>query len=187
MGSEMCIRDRLLGETPVFFTPNLGGPATDFNFPLQRINFNQDSVFGFQAETTWSLFTLLGIEPVEGVDWSLQADYYTDRGPRIGSRLTYRQNGLLGLPGQVTGWSNGAYLHDQGLDNLGQDRRQLGLSSPHRGRGRLIHRHDFPEGYTVRGEIGYLSDRNLLEQYYEQEFDQEKDHDTLLYLSLIHI
>ena len=172
----------LLGETPVFFTPNLGGPATDFNFPLQRINFNQDSVFGFQAETTWSLFTLLGIEPVEGVDWSLQADYYTDRGPRIGSGLTYRQNGLLGLPGQVTGWSNGAYLYDRGLDNLGRDRRQLELNSPHRGRGRLIHRHDFPEGYTVRGEIGYLSDRNLLEQYYEQEFDQEKDHDTLLYL-----
>ena len=172
----------LLGETPVFFAPNLGGPATEFNFPLQRVNFRQDNIFGFQAETTWSLFTLLAIEPPEGVDWSLQADYYTDRGPRLGSGLIYQQDGLLGLQGDVAGWSNAAYLHDRGVDNLGRDRRRLGLDSSHRGRGRLIHRHELPGDYTIRGEIGYLSDRNLLEQYYEQEFDEEKDHETLLYL-----
>ena len=172
----------LLGDTPVFFAPNLGGPATDLNFALSSINFRQDNIFGFQAETTWSLFTLLGVEPPEGVDWTLQADYFTKRGPRIGSGLVYRQNGLLGLSGDVSGWSNGAYLHDRGLDNLGRDRRALGLDSAHRGRGRLIHQHQLPEGFTVRGEIGYVSDRNLLEQYYEQEFDSEKDQDTLVYL-----
>ena len=42
----------LLGDTPVFFAPNLGAPVTEFNFPLRRINFRQDSIFGFQAETT---------------------------------------------------------------------------------------------------------------------------------------
>jgi len=173
----------LLGDTPVFFAPNLGGPATEINFPLKRINLKQDNVFGFQAETTWSLFTLLGIEPAEGVDWTLQADYYTDRGPRIGSGLTYQQqDGLLGLPGDVSGWSNAAYLNDRGFDNLGRDRRRLALDSTHRGRGRLIHRHELPGNYTIQAEIGFLSDRNLLEQYYEQEFDSEKDHDTLMYL-----
>ncbi|GIT27997.1 MAG: hypothetical protein Ct9H300mP1_00430 [Planctomycetaceae bacterium] len=46
----------------------------------------------------------------------------------------------------------------------------------------LIHRHEVPGGFTIRGEVGYLSDRNLLEQYYEEEFDEQKDQDTMLRL-----
>ena len=173
----------LLGEAPLFFLPNLAGPADpDLNFPLRRVTFQQDNVFGFQTRTTWNLFSLLSIEPTEGVDWSLHADYFTDRGPLVGSGLTYELEGLLGMPGDVEGWSNGAYLYDRGVDNLGLDRRNLGLDSTHRGRGRLIHRHEVPGGFTIRGEVGYLSDRNLLEQYYEEEFDEQKDQDTMLRL-----
>ena len=169
-------------DVPVFFAPNLAGPATELNIPLRRVNVRHDNIFGGQLETTWSLFSLLGIEPVEGVDWSLNADYYSKRGPRIGSGLSYEQDGLLGLPGEVRGWSDGSYLRDDGLDNLGRDRRQLTPRSPNRGRARIIHRHELPGRLSVIAELGYLSDRNLLEQYYEEEFDEEKDHETLLYV-----
>ncbi len=172
----------MLGNWPVLFAPNLAGPASGLNIPLKRVSFQHDNVFGFQADTSWSLFSLLGIEPIEGVDWTLNADYFTRRGPRVGSGLTYQRDGLLGIPGDIVGWSDAAYLHDRGTDNLGQDRRALGLGSPHRGRGRWIHRHEIPGGFSIRTELGYVSDRNLLEQYYEEEFDQEKDQETLLYL-----
>ncbi|MGH7129804.1 MAG: organic solvent tolerance protein OstA, partial [Planctomycetaceae bacterium] len=45
----------------------------------------------------------------------------------------------------------------------------------------LRHRHVFPWNLTVLGELGYVSDRNVLEQYFEDEFDEEKDIETLLY------
>jgi hypothetical protein len=172
----------LVDDVPIFFAPNLGGPAAELNIPLRRISARHDNIFGGQLETTWSLFSLLGIDPVEGLDWTLNADYFSKRGPRIGSGLSYERNGLLGLPGEIRGWSDGAYLHDDGVDNLGRDRRRIAPESANRGRARVIHRHDLPGRLSVTGELGYLSDRNLLEQYYEEEFDEEKDHETLLYL-----
>ena len=38
-----------------------------------------------------------------------------------------------------------------------------------------------PDGFTVESELGYLSDRNFLEQYYQWEFDRDKDVETVLY------
>ena len=172
----------LVDDLPLFFFPNLAGPASELNLPLRRVDVQQDNVFGVQVETSWNLFSLLNLDPIEGVDWSLNADYYTDRGPRIGLGTIYDQGGLLGLPGTVRGYGDGSFLYDEGLDNLGRDRRRLAPDSPERGRLRWSHRHEFPGRLTLLGEAGYLSDRNLLEQFYEEEFDQDKDQETLLYL-----
>ena len=40
------------------------------------------------------------------------------------------------------------------------------------------HRHDFFDGTTLRAELGYISDRDFLEQYYEREWDTQKDQIT---------
>lgn len=172
----------LVEDLPLFYAPNLAGPASELNVPLSRVNVKQDNVFGVQLETSWNLFRLLSLDPIEGVDWSLNADYYTDRGPRIGLGTLYNRGGLLGLPGTARGDGDGAFIYDEGFDNLGRDRRRLAPESPERGRLRWSHRHELSERLTLLGEAGYLSDRNVLEQYYEEEFDEDKDQETLLYL-----
>ena len=67
-------------------------------------------------------------------------------------------------------------------DNLGFDRLVLTPENEERGRIFLRHRHNLPWGTTLIAEVGLLSDRNFLEQYYESEFDKKKDNETLLYV-----
>src|SRR5690606_10909052 len=37
------------------------------------------------------------------------------------------------------------------------------------------HRQRFPSGWELTGEVGWISDRTFLEQFYEQEWDEAKD------------
>lgn len=89
-------------------------------------------------------------------------------------------NDLFGLPGRAVGDGILNYLYDTGNDNLGLDRRNLNFPESHRGRLTWRHMQDLPDGFLLRGELGYLSDRNHLEQYYESEFDTGKDLETLV-------
>ena len=84
---------------------------------------------------------------------------------------------MLGIPGPVAGKYESWYINDDGLDFLGRDRRDLVPEEDFRGRTRLMHRHDFSVGYHLRAEIGYITDRNFLEQYYEREWDTAKGRD----------
>jgi hypothetical protein len=49
-----------------------------------------------------------------------------------------------------------------------------------RGEALWRHRQDLPGDALIFGEIGYLSDRNYLEQYHEDRFDTDKDVETVL-------
>ena len=40
------------------------------------------------------------------------------------------------------------------------------------------HRQELPNNVKLFGEIGYVSDRNFIEQYYEPEFDRGKDQEN---------
>ena len=73
-------------------------------------------------------------------------------------------------------------IDEQGLDNLGADRRALVPEENHRGRILWQHRQRLWSGWQITGEVGAISDRNFLEQYYELEWDQWKDQTTGLEL-----
>lgn len=172
-----------LGDLPVFYLPRVSGPAEDPNIPLRRATVGQDRVFGFQVQTVWDLFQITGAQRPPGMNWDLLVDGFTERGPAVGTSTDYRTEGLFGLPGLSTGEGLLYYIHDDGRDNLGRDRRSLEPETKDRYRAELRHRQDLPDGMSVIGELGVLSDRNFLEQYYEEEFDTGKDVETLLYLT----
>ena len=69
-------------------------------------------------------------------------------------------------------------IAEQGFDNLGRDRLMLTPETDSRGRILGRHRQRLWNGWQVTGQVGYISDRNFLEQYYELEWDQEKDQVT---------
>lgn len=172
-------------DIPIFYAPRLSFPAEDPNIPLKSLTVENDSVFGFQVKSEWDLFKLTGQEPPRGVDWRLLADYLSDRGPAIGSSIKYENDrgNLFGIPGPYTGEGLAIYQYDDGRDNLGKDRRSL--EPKDKNRGRIQGRHQqylAPYDATFIAEVGFLSDRNYLEQYYENEFDQGKDVETLLFL-----
>ena len=118
----------------------------------------------------------------DGVDWELSTDYLSDRGPAIGTTLRYALPGLCGVPGPVNGYFDSWFIHDRGLDTLGRDRVNLTPATRNRGRSLLRHRQYLPNDYELIAEIGWISDINFLEQYFENEWDQELNHRTGLKL-----
>jgi hypothetical protein len=88
--------------------------------------------------------------------------------------------GQLGL---MFGKIETLYVNDQGQDNLGRDRRSLNFDNDNRGILNFRHREIFDNNLQFTAEIGYVSDRNFLEQYFENKFDQDKDQETLVELS----
>ncbi len=172
-----------LGGVPILYWPRFATSLTRPGLYLKGAKFSNDNIFGTQAMLEWDLFQLLGWESApEGLESTLSTDYFSDRGPAIGSKTDYRLPGLLGIPGPVIGNYDSWIIDDDGRDTLGSRRRNLPPEESIRGRSLLRHRHYLPGGYEFTAELGYVSDRNFLEQYLENEWDQDKDHDTAIRL-----
>jgi len=167
----------LVGDTPVFFLPKISGPAEDPGIPIRSATVTQDQIFGLQLNTVWDLSRLMGLPKQPGMKLDLLADYRSKRGPGIGTQAEYNGSNDYG-----TYQGNGTlyYQYDKGYDNLGLDRRRLEPKNDSRGEATWRHRQQLSGGAMIFGEIGYLSDRNYLEQYHENRFDSEKDVETLL-------
>jgi hypothetical protein len=168
-----------IGGFPVLYWPVFSSNLEKSNFYLSGLKVKNDSVFGTQVLAEWDLFQLFGVDQApSGVDWTLSTDYLSNRGPALGTNLRYSLPGLLGIPGPVTGNMDVWSIYDEGFDNLGSDRRRLLPERDVRGRVLLRHRHFLPNDFELIAEVGVLSDRNFLEQYLENEWDSDKDHDT---------
>ncbi len=172
-----------LGPVPVFYWPSIATNLKDPTFYLRSARLKNDNVYGIQVLTTWNVYELLGWRNrPAGTDWELSVDYLDKRGLGHGSAFTYRRDGLLGLPGPVAGLIDFWGIADRGHDNLGLGRRDLEPEADYRYRAFAQHRHHFGDGFQFTFEFGKLSDRNFLQQFYEQEWDELKDQLTGLEL-----
>ncbi|MBL7044202.1 MAG: LPS-assembly protein LptD [Pirellulaceae bacterium] len=172
-----------LAGVPVMYWPVM---ATDLKKPtyfVDSFRLGNDSVFGFQVRPDLDVYHLLGIRNApEGTDWTVSPHYLSQRGFGLGTNFEYDRFGVHRIPGPVRGVFDAWGLKDSGLDNLGRDRRAVPLDEAYRGRALWQHRHYLPNGFQLTGELGLISDRNFLEQYYEREWDEFKDQMTGLEL-----
>ncbi|QDT45394.1 LPS-assembly protein LptD [Gimesia alba] len=171
-----------IGDVPLLYLPYVTSPVEDIYFPITGLRFGNDRIFGFQVETEWDMFKLLGLERQPGTNWEGQVDYYSYRGVGIGQSGDYQGENLLGFDNVFNGGGKMFYIHDSGTDNLGLDRRALVPSTRDRYLINLQHRQESPFGMTLTGEGGLISDRNFQEEYFETDFDTAKDVETLLHL-----
>lgn len=167
----------VVGDIPLLYLPRVSGPAEDPGIPLRGITVANDRVFGAQLNTTWDLNRLLGLPKQPGLRLDFLGDIKTDRG--VGAGIEGRYSGQ-DPNGPYQGGGRIYYQYDGGLDNLGLDRRKLEPADSNRGEVTWRHRQALPGGALLFGEIGYLSDRNYLEQFHESRFDTEKDVETVL-------
>ncbi|MFT5326090.1 MAG: lipopolysaccharide export system protein LptA [Planctomycetaceae bacterium] len=172
----------VVGDTPVFFSPYLSGPAEDPHLPIKKVAVRSDRIFGTQIRTAWDPFHLLSRDAPEELSSSLLLDWYSRRGPGAGLEGAYDGEDLFGIVGKYKGDFHTYYVNDHGRDNLGLGRNGLEPGDDNRGRVQIRHRHDLPGNMSLFGEVGYGSDRNFLEQWYEDEFDRQKDNETRLML-----
>ncbi len=172
-----------LGEVPVFYWPVLATDATEPTFYIRNARLKSDRVFGTQILTTWNTYELLGVRhPIEGTEWDTSLDYLSDRGFGHGTTFLYHRDFLGGIPGRTAGLFDYWGIEDHGVDNLGEGRRALAPNKDYRFRLFWQHRQELPGDFRFSAEVGWLSDRNFLEQYFEREWDELKDQTTALEL-----
>jgi lipopolysaccharide export system protein LptA len=172
-----------LSDWPIFYWPRFRTSLNDPTLYLDRVRLGNDRIFGAQIFTGWNMYQLLGIRNrPENTRWIGVVDYLSERGFGLGNEVDYSRDRFLGIPGTVKGMTRSWFIQDSGLDTLGRGRANLLPEEDLRGRFLSRHRHEFEPGFNLRAEVGYVSDRNFLEQYYERSWDQEKDYTTGLWL-----
>jgi hypothetical protein len=174
-----------LEEVPIFYWPTF---ATDLDNPtyyIRSLEIKEDGVFGTQVWTDWSGYQLFGIKtPPKGTDWILSLDYLSKRGLAEGTTYTYDRGDFLGISGPVKGSFNFWGISDHGTDNLGLDRSSVLPEPDVAYRYKVIeqHRQELADGLTFTAELGKISDRNFLQEYFKPQWDQDKDPTTDLEL-----
>jgi hypothetical protein len=175
------------GGVPILYWPKFSTSLERPTSYVSGLRLKNDNIFGTQVFVDLDLFQIFGVQDApRGVDWELSLDYLSDRGPAAGTTLRYDVPGIFGVPGPVRGFFDTWIIRDDGLDTLGRDRRDLVPEKTVRGRSLLRHRHYLGRDWELIGEIGWVSDRNFLEQYLENEWDQDVDHRTGLRLRRYH-
>lgn len=164
---------------PVAYWPILNTNVDTPSFYITGAQFRNDNIFGTQALVDWNLYQILGIDAIDGTRWGLSTDYLSKRGFALGTNFRYNIPSLHG-GGPAYGYFDAWGLKDKGLDTLGSDRTGLVPEETSRGRMVLQHRQLLSPDQELWGEFGYISDRNFLEQYFEQEWDTLKDRSTAL-------
>jgi lipopolysaccharide export system protein LptA len=175
-----------VGGLPVFYWPTIATDLTEPTYYVNGFKIKNDRVFGTGPMIDFDLYQMLGIEnKPPGSAWTLSTDYFNLRGPALGTNYKYQGDTFFGIPGPYRGFFDAYGIYDTGEDNLGLDWRNLAVPDPLRGRVLSRHRQNMPGDWQLTSELGLISDRNFLEQYFELEWDTFKDETTDLDLKKI--
>ena len=176
-----------LSGVPVLYWPKFSTSLDRPTSYVSSVGINNDAVFGTQFLLDLDLFQLLGIQSAgKGSDWALSLDYLSDRGFAVGTDFDYETESFFGTQNEAKGFLDAWFIRDRGEDILGNLRRNL--TPENRNRGRVILRHQQALGANgeLTAELGWVSDRNFLEQYLENEWDQDVDHRSEIHLRRYH-
>jgi len=160
--------------SPIAYWPSLRGNVDTSETAIKSLRMGYSDDFGAEFESDWNLFSLLGLETPTGFSTDLSLDYFSERGPAIGVDADYERDNYFGLVKSYL-------IHDDGEDNLGQDRETEDFSGT-RGRFLLRHRQYFEDDWELTLELSYITDEQFLEEFFESEFDNDKEQETLLRL-----
>lgn len=168
---------------PVLYWPKFSTSLERPTSYVSSVGVNSDGVFGTQYLLDLDLFQLLGIQSAsKGLDWELSLDYFTERGFAVGTNFEYQVANFLGSDNFANGILDAWLIRDGGLDTLGGVRRDLVPETKNRGRMLLRHRQSIGVDNELTAELGWVSDRNFLEQFLENEWDQNPDHRSEIHL-----
>ncbi len=165
---------------PVLYWPILNTNIDTSSFYVSGFSYRNDSIFGNQFLVDFDAYQIFGLQGIDGTSWKLSADYLSNRGFAGGTNFDYNVPNLLFGPakGFLDFWG----INDKGRDILGSDRVNLFPESNPRGKLLFQHKQYLSPDAELWAEVGLISDRNFLEQYYERDWDTHKDYSTALRL-----
>ncbi|HSW46532.1 MAG TPA: LPS assembly protein LptD, partial [Phycisphaerae bacterium] len=159
---------------PIAYWPYAAGDFRESETPIRSVRIGYGDDFGAEFQSKWYLFNLMGTEKPQGVDALLRLDYFSKRGPGVGTDIDYETEDTYG---QFRGY----YIHDTGEDTLGPIRSGP-PDTENRGRITWRHRQLLGRGWELTLEGSHISDPHFLEEYFTGEFEEGKEQETLVYL-----
>ncbi len=167
------------GETTIFRWPGMRSNMERPDMPIKRVRLGNDNTWGTSFESEWYLSRLLGLRESEGVESTLDFDYFSKRGVGGGFDIEYDRDDYFG---RMLGYM----IHDHGEDRLGRENFRRDMKAPRKLRGRFswVHRQFLPHKWQMTTGIGYSSDENFIESYYRGEYSTEEDQ-TYIHLKRI--
>lgn len=178
-----------IGGIPLFYLPYAAFDEDD-DPPIKSLALGKSRRFGYFALTDWGTGIrkrhLDRVNPFDDGNradddkkWgnlTFELDSRSERGYAYGLDLDYEW-------GDYGGFIDTYYLRDKGPNPAVKfDRQFIPLESKDRGRARAFHRHELSPEWRAEAEASYLSDRNLLQEFFEQEFKEGKEQETVAYL-----
>ena len=160
-----------VGDVPVLYWPYLKKDLSPGMMLLKSIEVGADSRMGTFVKTGWNLYDL-GLLYNDWSEMTLLADVYSDRGVGLGLNLEYSRPARFGH-------ARAYYINDR----KNTDDRNLPNPRDDRGEFTWRHREFLPWDFVANLELGALSDRNFLRIYERDEYDEEKDRETTVFLS----
>lgn len=161
-------------DAPLLWWPYSRGDFESGETLLRGIRTGYSEEFGVEFESYWHLFNLLGLQTPPGFKGTLALDYYSKRGPGVGTNVEYKGEDYFGL-------FDGYYINDGGDDRFGP-LRENNPDTPNRGRLLLRHRQYLPNDWEASFEFAYASDPGFLETYKTSEWFEDKPQETAVYL-----
>ncbi|MEO1498387.1 MAG: organic solvent tolerance protein OstA [Planctomycetota bacterium] len=172
----------LIGDVPVLYWPTIATDLQEPAFYIEDFQIGNDAIFGTQVRSAFDLYELLGSPKPNGVDWTVSLDYLSERGLGYGTLYDYELPAFAGATGPARGRTDLWFIDENGADNLGFGRRDIVPEESFRGRAYWDHRQTITDGllggWIAQGEVGWISDRTFLEQYYERDWDERRDQNT---------
>jgi hypothetical protein len=167
---------------PIFYLPWFKTDASRPLGPVDSISVGENRIFGFEFGVTLDAYNLFQVQPIPDSRWKLHFDEMSSRGPALGSDFDLASKTFFEMPAKATTMIRSYGMYDTGTDNLGGNRGEDDNHPDYRGRLRILENvQELPLGFSLQGQLSYLSDHNFLEQYYKQEFDNDINQATFIY------
>ena len=163
-----------IGGVPFLYWPYVSHDIEDRDFVLRVFRAGSSSDMGKYVETRWNAYKMVGHKN-RWSDLDLMVDHYSKRGTGLGLDFDY---GLQGMEGSAMAY----HIHDSARE----DRPGVPVRDPDRGRFLWRHRSYLPRDVRLEAEVSYLSDRTFLREFFEDEFQEGKEQETVLYLRKLH-
>ena len=178
---------------PVFYFPYLSGTLEDPLGPVRSFKFGYDSIFGVKANIELDGYELLGLQRPANGHWTIDADYYSLRGPALGTEFRTSGKDLFGITNNYETLVKAWGIHDEGTDVIGDSRGTQAFMSPTmifpvvhpEWRGWFLAQTnilDLPNGFSFQAKASLVSDVNFMEQYHQINFLNDLNQETFLYL-----
>ncbi|MGN6368436.1 MAG: LPS assembly protein LptD [Phycisphaerae bacterium] len=168
---------------PIFYWPYLSGDTANNDIPLRTLRVGNSKTYGVSIETKWDLFALAGQKRPKDFKAELSLDEFTKRGPAGGVDAEWGNNDINSTSAADSyGFFRSYGLEDHGSDRLGRNRTDIPVQDDARGRVLARHQQNFGNGWSLNLEGSYISDPNFLQQFFNSEYETDKEQETSVYV-----